>query len=123
MFLNFSNHPHSVWQTKQCEAAGNYGEVIDFPFPQIDPAASSEDVEKLARVYVDKVIKMNPDVVFAAGEFTFTYLVVRGLLQAGVRVVSSCSERRTVEIAGDDGTLTKSVKYDFVQFRDYSDNI
>lgn len=123
MFLNFSNHPAESWQKKQFDVASIYGEVIDLPFPQIDPAASSEDVEKLARVYVDKVIKMNPDVVFAAGEFTFTYLVVRGLLQAGVRVVSSCSERQTVEITRDDGTMTKSVHYDFVQFRDYSDNI
>ncbi|MDD2355643.1 MAG: hypothetical protein PHX95_10010 [Lachnospiraceae bacterium] len=123
MFLNFSNHPAESWQKKQFDVASIYGEVIDLPFPQIDPATSSEDVEKLARVYIGKVINMKPDVVFVAGEFTFTYLAVKGLLRAGIRVVSSCSVRQTVEITRDDGTMTKSVHYDFVQFRDYSDNI
>ena len=37
MFINFSNHPSEAWGKTQLNAAMEYGEVIDIPFPAVNP--------------------------------------------------------------------------------------
>lgn len=38
MLLNLSNHPSSLWCDEQKKAAETlFGEIVDLPFPQVDP--------------------------------------------------------------------------------------
>ena len=37
MLINCTNHPYEIWNDAQRKAAAAYGEVLDMPFPQIDP--------------------------------------------------------------------------------------
>lgn len=37
MLINCSNHPSRLWGDPQKEAAKVYGEIMDIPFPQVNP--------------------------------------------------------------------------------------
>ena len=60
MFLNFSNHASENWGEEQSAAAGKYGKIVDFPFPQVDSKASTEEIKKLAHHCVEQMIQMHP---------------------------------------------------------------
>ena len=51
MFINHTNHLTQYWSQEQLAAAHQYGEVIDLPFPSVDPQASSSEVMDLAQEY------------------------------------------------------------------------
>lgn len=104
MLINCSNHPYEIWSDLQKEAASIYGEVIEMPFPQIDPVLESEEIRRLVAEYARKIEQQKPDAVFVAGEFTFTFMLVDKLLSDGVKVIASCSRRVTEEIKKEDGT-------------------
>ena len=36
MFINFSNHPSDAWGEVQLNAAMEYGDVMDVPFPAVN---------------------------------------------------------------------------------------
>lgn len=112
--INISNHPSSKWGMQQLEAAGN---VVDLPFPAVDPNASSEELDALAREYLHKILNMdNPDgVVHVMGEMGFTFKLVTLLKEHGFLVVHSTTERTVVE--GADGVKTSV--FNFCQFRTY----
>lgn len=120
MMLNFTNHPYSIWSEAQKEAAARYGEVIDMPFPQVSPSISTEDLRKMVEEYAAKIEATNADVVMAAGEFTFLFMLVDKLLDDGVNVVCSCSTRETVETQQPDGTNIKNSRFVFNSFRPYA---
>ena len=42
MLINISNHSSDKWSMKQHLMAEKYGEIVDFPFPEIDPYKDSE---------------------------------------------------------------------------------
>ena len=44
MFINHTNHPSQYWSDEQLTAAHQYGEVVDIPFPLIDPTLSSNEI-------------------------------------------------------------------------------
>ena len=119
MFLNITNHKSSMWQKKQIEAANVYGEIIDYPFTEINPYSTTEDISRLTRKTVSKIIAMKPAACLIAGEWSLTFQLVDGLLKAGIKVLAACSERKTIEQKNTDGTLTKTAQFDFVQFREY----
>ena len=52
VFINLSNHPSNAWSKEQYEAASEYGEVVDIPFPQIEASSSEEDIENLVEEYL-----------------------------------------------------------------------
>jgi len=115
MFLNLSNHPSNRWSDKQLTSAQFYGELHDLPFPNIPPAASSEEVEQMAEIYKNKVIELAPKVVHLMGEMTFTACLLRKLQAQGFHCVASTTERVVLEET--DGS--KTFKFNFVQFRTY----
>lgn len=118
--INCTNHPSDRWSDAQTKAAVEaFGGVKDFPFPQIDPTASTDELHELAAEYAEKIEAMNGDAVMAAGEFTFLFLLVDKLLQDGVRVVCSCSKRLTTERKLPDGSMEKNSVFVFEKFRDY----
>lgn len=119
MMLNFSNHPYRIWSDAQKEAAARYGEVVDMPFPQIDPSVSTGQLRQLVDEYSARIEATNAEAVMAAGEFTFLFMLVDKLLHDGVKVVCSCSTRETVETQQPDGTNIKSSRFVFNSFRPY----
>ncbi len=97
------------------QAIGNV--VIDVPFPNVNPHASSSEVALLADQMLKQIIDQygNQCVIHVMGELTFCYTFVRKALAQNIRCVSSTTERVAVENA--DGTKTS--QFCFVAFRDY----
>lgn len=118
MFVNFTNHPSSRWGKEQLEASAPYGEIIDIPFPQIDPEASAEEITEKAERYAELILSRKPDFVLCQGEFCMAYHVIRLLKEKGIPVGAACSERRVQEKVGAAGT-EKTVLYRFVKYREY----
>ena len=98
MFINHTNHLSQYWSQEQLAAAHQYGEVIDLPFPSIDPQASSA--------------------VLCQGEFVYCHALVERLLAVGITVLAATSER-VVEEFSHNGINEKRVNFQFVQFREY----
>lgn len=118
MFINLSNHHSSKWTSSQVEAARKLGgEVIDLPFPNVDPRASMEAVELLAVETAKRVPEGS--VALVQGEFTLTTALVSTLTGRGVLCVCATSERRSVETTRPDGTVVKTAEFSFVTFRPY----
>ena len=116
MFINLTNHPSPGWSEDQLKAAQQYGEVVDFSFPNIEPFFTSEDIYELANKVVEgiKALDSNP-VVHVMGEMTFTYAVVSRLKALGVTCVASTTER-LVKMMPDGKKISE---FKFVQFREY----
>lgn len=116
MFVNLTNHPSLAWSDGQRQAALQYGEILDLPFPVIDPAASTEEVKALADKTVDAIKQLDGSpVVHVMGEMTFTYAIVARLKALGITCVASTTERDTV-VAPDGRKITT---FKFVRFREY----
>ena len=117
MFINFTNHPSSNWSEKQLNAALCYGEIVDLPFPAIEPTFSKDDilhlVQECTRVIMG--IKEGETVVHVMGEMTFTYNMVNALKNKGITCLASTTERITTMTS--DGKKVSEFK--FVQFREY----
>lgn len=111
-FVNFSNHPSTAWAEPQLAAANKYGSVVDLAFPPVDPAMNEADLRRLAEEKVQEILALNPSAVMCQGEFGLSFLVTQKLLDAGITVLYACSERK-VHVEGN----TKTVQFDFVQFR------
>lgn len=120
-FVNFTNHMSSKWAPSQVAAAKEYGDIIDIPFPAVDPLATKEEISVLAEKSVQDILEQHPTVVMAQGEFTLTFVVVKKLQQKGVKCVVACTRRRTDEevqqlaAAG----LTREGMFAFMGFREY----
>ena len=126
-FVNISNHPSSRWSEDQREAAlrlareearrrGFEGdvEIIDIPFPEVDPLMDTSGVVSLARSLADKV----PSGTMAAmvhGEYTLVYSLVHLLHRRGVPVYAATSRRVVTEL----GDGRKVSEFKFVMFRPY----
>ena len=118
IFVNFTNHPFSQWEEFQLKEARKYGEIVDIPFPVIDPKLNILEIKNLAKDYVDKIVNLDAEkiVVHIMGEMTFTYCAVNMLQQLGIQCVASTTRRDT--IIAEDGS--KISKFHFEQFRPYS---
>ena len=73
IFINHTNHPSGRWGQEQIVAAKVYGEIVDFPFPLIDPSASEEEVIKLVQSNLEKILEAKPAAVLCQGEFNYTF--------------------------------------------------
>lgn len=121
MLINLSNHPSTFWDEKQKQAAGQYGQLTDIPFPSINPEASTDNIALLAETYESKVRKLlseessGPFAVHIMGEFTFCFALVARLQKSGIPCFASTTRRQTVN--HPDGSKTS--KFYFVVFREY----
>lgn len=118
-FVNFSNHPSERWNEQQKTEAQKWGEIVDIPFPNVQPEASCEEIRKMAEYYVEKIQKYHPVAVMCQGEFTLTYWVVRLLKEHKITVVSACSKRQVTEEKREGGETCKKSIFNFIQFREY----
>jgi len=131
MLINISNHPSSRWDVNQTEAAHKLGgrRIIDLPFPQVDPAASTKDIEGLAANLMSQIwdiIKENMTttdtesddfesvVVHVMGEQTLCWHLLAQLKDRRIPAVASTTERKVEEKDG-----VKTSVFQFVQFRHY----
>ena len=119
MFINCSNHDSKHWSEKQLSEAHKWGEILDYPFPNVNPYADEEEIEKLAQRVVNELVSINPAVVMCQGEFTLTYHVVSRLKELKIPVLSACSERKTIEYQDEDKKTRKIAEFSFVKFREY----
>lgn len=114
-FINFSNHPADKWDPEQVKAALQLGAgIIDLPFPSVDPNADTASLALLAEKMTETILRYQPSAVMCQGEFGLCYSVIKRLQAEGVIVLHACSERN-VQVEGN----TKTVRFDFVQFRRY----
>ena len=131
MLINISNHPSSRWDVKQTEAAHKLGgrRIIDLPFPQVDPAASTKDIEGLAANLMSQIWDIIKDnmtttdtesddfesvVVHVMGEQTLCWHLLAQLKDRRIPAVASTTERKVEEKDG-----VKTSVFQFVQFRHY----
>lgn len=119
MLINCTNHPYSIWNVPQREAAKEFGTVVDMPFPEILPEYTSAELRRLTDEYYQRITQQDPSAVMVAGEFTFAFMLVDRLLRNGVRVICTCSKRQTVEIKNPNGSNEKRSIFVFERFRDY----
>lgn len=118
LFLNLSNHSSDKWSKAQLDAARAYGEVVDMPFPEIDPGATTEEIHRLAEEYAEEITSSYLDrdlTIHLMGEMTFTFRLVTLLLARGVSCVASTTQRKTSELP--DGK--KESIFEFKEFREY----
>ena len=118
MFINFSNHPSEKWSYEQRQAALQYGDIADIPFPNVDADCSESTIRLMAKEYADRIIDMRPDYVLCQGEFCLAYNVISLLKESGVHVGAACSERESQE-STIDGKTEKISVFRFVRFREY----
>lgn len=119
MLINLSNHPVSKWSEEQLSAAQTqFGEVVDLPFPTVDPQADEVAISALADDYVSRVVVLSDNhsiSVHLMGEMTLTFSLVSRLQKRNIPCVASTTQRIVHELP-DGG---KEVKFQFVRFRDY----
>jgi len=117
MFLNISNHPSAKWSAAQRAAAEILGtSIVDVPFPNVPPTATTAEVVELARSLVAGLrqpIAGASDHAMVQGEASLCWELSRRLIALGWRVCVATTERTVVE--GEGGT--KTVTFGFVQFR------
>lgn len=123
MFINFSNHRIENWGEEQLAATKSYGEIVDMPFPNVNPVGDKNYISNLADEYAGKIVSMiqDPlqDVVHIMGELNLVFSVVSRLTAKGVTCVASTTERIVVEKVTETGELIKSAMFKFCQFRAY----
>ncbi len=87
MFINYSNHPSTVWTIQQIEAALVYGDtIIDIPFPSVDPTMDEKDLHQLALREAENILDRNSAAVICQGEFGLSFSAIQLLLKAGTPV-------------------------------------
>lgn len=122
MFINLSNHPSLKWGNTQIESAlalTSDNHIQDVPFPAVPATATTADILAIADGLHHTVMTNRPEAIMIAGEFTLAYTLIELCLRAGIKVVAACSDRRTNEVVNQDGTVTKTVNFEFIQFREF----
>ena len=121
MLLNLSNHPVKNWSENQKkEAEKLYGEIKDLPFPKINPKADEKEILKKAKLYKDEILTVikssnnKNNAVHIMGEMTFTFALVKKLLENNIVCVASTTERNAIETDGK-----KISEFKFIKFRKY----
>ena len=104
MFVNFTNHSSSKWSELQLREAETYGEILDIPFPSVDPECEKSYIYELANQYVHEITDKEPDCVLCQGEFCLSYAVIECLKAEKIKVVAACSRRVVEEISMATGT-------------------
>ena len=133
MLINLSNHPLSKWSEKQrLTAEQQFGKIVDLPFPVVPTDAGLNQVVQLVEEKVAACMKIldekktmssetsgNSDAVHIMGEMTFVYQFVNKMSVEGILCVASTTGR----IAEEKSDGTKLSRFEFVQFRPYTEEL
>jgi ATP-dependent exoDNAse (exonuclease V) alpha subunit len=117
MLINFTNHSSDKWAEHQKNAAiEKYNQIVDVPFPHINPSADELDIKAEALKYVEVILSMKPSAVHIMGEMNFTFQMVHFLMEEGIECIASTTSRIVEDFP--DGTQKSS--FNFVKFRSYN---
>lgn len=120
MLINCTNHPHARWSEEQLHAAhAAYGDIVDDPFPAVDPLWDEEQLARAARRICAEMEAMRPDAVLCQGEMGMTCALVSLLAERGIPALHACSERIAREQTAPDGRTIKVSEFVFRGFRAY----
>ena len=119
MLINLTNHPSSKWSTMQKNAASIYGEIVDYPFPQVDPQADEAAISLQAETITADLAELHPNAVLCQGEMTLAFALVSRLKQIGIPVLAACSTRCSRETVTETGSTVRTSEYVFCRFREY----
>ncbi|MBW7889540.1 MAG: hypothetical protein LC115_08305 [Bacteroidia bacterium] len=116
IIINLSNHPSSSWSEAQ-KAGWDVIDDIQFPAVEFETDIKGEAVRIVGEI-VDKYRceDYRMITVMVQGQSVLTFAIVLRLLRLGFRVVAAYTERNTT--VNPDGT--KTVKFDFGGWQDYS---
>lgn len=124
VFLNISNHPSTTWSETQLEASkliDSKAQIVDFPFPLVDPTWSTIEVKEAAKHtwnQIQALLNTRDQKVIAAmiaGEpIMCSYLV--GLLK---HVEIKCYSATTTREVQMDENGVKQSTFTFVRFREW----
>jgi len=123
MLINLTNHPSAGWsQEQKLKAIELYQEIIDMPFPDVDPNGDEEYIENLTNEYLNKVLEIKNRtskklVVHLMGELTFCFALIVKLKANRIKCIASTTKRIVEE---KDGIKTSIFK--FCKFREYKAN-
>ncbi len=121
MLINFTNHPSVQWSEGQKKAAEMYGEIVDLPFPDVDPMWDSEKIKEIAAIFEKKVChlliqdKNGRNAVHLMGELTLCYELIKRLQKMGIQCIASTSRRNTIT-----NRNSKITEFNFCRFREYN---
>lgn len=119
MLVNFSNHSLLKWGDRQTTVAKDlYGNIVDLPFPMVNPDGDTNYILELAKKCVSDITKFGTQdevVVHVMGELSLSFCVVCMLSKIGYKCVVSTTERNVVEISPE----KKETIFNFVMFREY----
>lgn len=129
MFFNISNHPcnaeRTTWSKEQIETAAKLGgEVVDLPFPAVNPDMSEDEYRAIAHEMARDVAAMwrsHTDgrwemAAMVAGEYVMTIMVIAELQALGFTCYFGQSDR-VAEERMEDGKLVVVHKFVFRGFR------
>ncbi len=115
-FLNITNHPSANWPKEQREAALAIGrEIVDIPFPEIDPTWESVRVVEMAVDFFKDLQDRSllPAAAVVQGEYTFSFALVLLFLRANLPCYNATTKRMVQH--DESGAIVK--RFEFVQFR------
>ena len=122
MLINFSHHVHTQWSEKQLQKAIDlYQEIIDIPFPNVEPEGDEIYIQNLADEYLNQILEIqqqNADksiTVHLMGEYTFCFALLKKLQAHNITCVASTT-KRIVQMTEDQKKISV---FEFVQFRKF----
>ena len=118
IFINLSNHPISKWSDKQLNAASEYGNIYEIPFPAIDPSGDEKYISDLTDKFLQTIKSyshLGEPTVHIMGEMTFTYSLVQKLKTDNIICLASTTCRNVNELPNG----VKETIFTFERFRKY----
>ncbi len=116
--INLTNHPYNLWTKEQKDCAEKQFEnVIDYPFPNVEPDKSEKEISLLAdNVFEDIIKTFGKDIVIhLMGEFTLCFALVKRFQKQAIVCIASCTERNVIISSNGE----KITKFEFKRFRQY----
>lgn len=119
MFINCTNHRLNEWSEDQIKAASVWGDIVELPFPNVSPYASTAEIYEIADKYSEQIVSMKPDAVLVQGEMTMCFAIVNKLKTHNILTLAATSERVSDVRTDDSGNSIKTSYFRFVGFREY----
>lgn len=119
MLINCTNHRLSEWSAEQISAAEKWGEIMEYPFPDVSPYSTSNEIKIQAAEIADDIACKNPQAVIVQGEMNMSFAIVSELKKKNICTLAAVSERIVNITKADDGSIIKTSKFRFAGFREY----